>query len=266
MAQVSLPMYAMPPEARAAFWAALRLHLRAAGLDDVPEALSRPDDLEAHWRAPDLLLSQTCGYPLTHVLNGHVRYVGTPSYHVEGCTGPSYRSVIVARLGDAATPLAGFRGATAAFNSADSHSGMNILRFHVSLLAAGPSFFGATLETGSHRASVEAVREGRADIAAIDAVTWTLLGRADLAAVAGLGVAMQTAEAPGLPFITAGTTSDARVAQLRAGLAATFADPDLAATRADLLLDAFHVLDESSYRRVVAFEEQAAFNRYPLLA
>jgi len=35
--------------------------LREEGLTGVPTALSRPRDLEALWRAPDLLLANICG-------------------------------------------------------------------------------------------------------------------------------------------------------------------------------------------------------------
>ncbi len=71
-------------------------------LPAVPAALERGRDRDEQWRSPDLLLSQTCGYPLTHALAGRVDLVATPCYGVRGCEGADYRSlVVVARAGKA---------------------------------------------------------------------------------------------------------------------------------------------------------------------
>jgi ABC-type phosphate/phosphonate transport system substrate-binding protein len=66
------------------------------------------------------------------------------------------------------------------------------------------------LDTGSHHASLRAVAEGHADIAGIDAVTWTLLLR-DTDATHGLRVLTATAPTPGLPFITGPCQDVARI-------------------------------------------------------
>jgi hypothetical protein len=66
----SLPMYDLP-EIRTAtdqWWKRLADALRQEGIDGVPDALWRGDDYRMPWTHPDLLLSQTCGYPLTHEL------------------------------------------------------------------------------------------------------------------------------------------------------------------------------------------------------
>jgi ABC-type phosphate/phosphonate transport system substrate-binding protein len=55
-----------------------------------------------------------------------------------------------------------------------------------------------TLQTGSHRASAAAVADGRADYAAIDAVTWAMIARID---TPDLHVIGHTAPTPALPFI-----------------------------------------------------------------
>jgi hypothetical protein len=78
-AVVGLPMYDLPglAEVHAAWWAGLARHLRAAGLAEVPTALSGLDTA-ALWSHPELLLAQTCGYPLTHGYAGQLRVVATP--------------------------------------------------------------------------------------------------------------------------------------------------------------------------------------------
>ncbi|MDR3494470.1 MAG: phosphate ABC transporter substrate-binding protein, partial [Ancalomicrobiaceae bacterium] len=95
----SLPMYLFDRAAVDAFWSALAGVLRVHGLKEVPEALNwpEPEDLHSHWRREDLLVSQTCGYPLVLGLNGAVRVLGAFNYAADGCDGALYRSYVVAR-------------------------------------------------------------------------------------------------------------------------------------------------------------------------
>src|SRR5262245_38860101 len=94
-----ISMYQMPEHAAGveAWWAGLARHWRAAGLNDVPGQSCVPDNLYELWRAPDLFIAQTCGYPLTHALRGKVTLVATTCYAAEGCAGPTYCSMIVVR-------------------------------------------------------------------------------------------------------------------------------------------------------------------------
>ena len=64
MGLASLPMYVSNRDAVTQLWAAVAAQLREQGLANTPQALTWPTDLHAHWLNPDLLLSQTCGYPL----------------------------------------------------------------------------------------------------------------------------------------------------------------------------------------------------------
>ena len=61
-----------------------------------------------------------------------------------------------------------------------------------------PKFF---VETGSHRASVKAVAQGKIDFAAIDAQSWRLIKKYD-SFVSNVKVLGHTNPSPGLPFIT----------------------------------------------------------------
>lgn len=57
------------------------------------------DDLLPHWRDDNLLLSQTCGYPLVALLPD-VQLVGTFQSNAPGCHDLRYRSWLVARQED----------------------------------------------------------------------------------------------------------------------------------------------------------------------
>lgn len=204
----ALPMYDRPELTGATdrYWALIRDGLRARGID-APDTLSRgADDLMPQWLAPDLLLSQTCGFPYRARLHGQVKLVGTPDFGVEGCPPGHYRSVLIARADDPRDTLADFDGTAIAYNDGLSQSGWAAPQNHAASLGlrlpAGP-------RTGSHRASLLAVAEGQADLAALDAVTFRLLRRTDPVA-ASVKVIDETDPTPGLPYICAqGLDADA---------------------------------------------------------
>ena len=195
-----ISMYDMPERRAAidAWWAGLARHWRAAGLGDIPDTAHMPQDLYALWQAPDLFIAQTCGYPLTHQLKGHVTLVATPVYAVDGCTGPRYHSVIVARRESDVRTLDDVAGRIAAINGYDSQSGWNALR-HSLIGKGGPA---RIVETGGHRNSLAAVRDGRADVAAIDCVSYAHLQAVAPQEVAPLSVIARSASAPALPYVT----------------------------------------------------------------
>ncbi len=255
----ALPMYDLPElrEATDLFWQGLRGHLAAAGLTDIPRELTLPQEFYAHWRAPDLLLSQTCGYPLTHELKGQVRYLATPGYAAPGCTGTTYRSFIIVRDADDIKRGVELSGRVAAFNSTDSQSGCNILKFYLAHLGIANGLLREAIESGGHRKSVALVKAGLADFCAIDCVTWTLLTAVAPEEVAGLRILDQTAAAPCLPFITSRDMPVENIASLRTGLMAAFSDPDLDDCRDLLLLESVAVLDEDAYD-VIPEQEMAA--------
>src|SRR5262245_42537706 len=119
---ISLPMYDWPEVAKATdAWArGISSHLGQEGT-----TLDRNPDYFSGWRRPDLVFSQTCGYPLTHEFRGRLTYIATPHYAVPGCEGPNYCSFIFARE---SRPLPQFRGSCAAVNNPDSMSGMLALK------------------------------------------------------------------------------------------------------------------------------------------
>lgn len=253
----ALPMYD-PPElhhAVDALWAAIADRLRANGLGEIPQRLTRTEDLKTLWLKDGLLLGQTCGYPLVTELAGRVQVVATPVYRAEGCEGAFYRSAIVVACGSSAGHLGDLRGARCAINDWTSNSGMNLLRAKIAPLAEKGRFFGEIVESGSHRQSLTLIAGGAADVAAIDCVTLALLRQVDPALVAAVRILDWTALSPSLPFITG---LDTDPALLRAALA----DPALAEIRQALLIEGF---DQVGYESILDLQRSAADQGYPVL-
>ena len=250
-----ISMYDMPERRAAieAWWTGLKRHWHAAGLRDIPETAHFPQDLYELWLAPDLFIAQTCGYPLTHDLKGRVTLVATPVYAVDGCVGPTYHSVIIARRESDVRTLDDVAGRTAAINGYDSQSGWNALRH--SLIGKGAP--ARIVETGGHRKSVTAVREGRADVAAIDCVTYAHLQRAAPQEVVPLRVIARSASAPALPYVTRRDISAEELQKLRAGLKAAMTDPALAETRSAMQIAGIEILPLEAYDRMLEMEREA---------
>jgi len=246
-------------------WALIAAALRANGVR-APPTLSRSHPPERLWADPDLLLGQTCGYPYVTRLRARVRLVGTPRYDAEGCRGTDYRSFVVVHRRRAAIELDGLRGGQVAVNDRQSQSGYSALRLLIAPLAENGRFFADTLVTGSHRASLQAVASGAADLCAVDAVCWTLAKRHDPKTTACLAVVGETAPAPGLPMICARSIPDPVLRQLRSALLETIDSRLPERTRRALCLDGFRVLPDSAYQRIADMELQAVALGYPTLA
>jgi ABC-type phosphate/phosphonate transport system substrate-binding protein len=268
MSCAGLPMYELEELrwAHDAWWQALARGFRAAGIPDVPASLDRGKSHHELWSAPDLRFGQACGYPLTHEFAGRLALVATPRYRAPGCEGTSYRSWVLVRDGSAILRLEQLAGARAAINDRDSQSGCNALRALVAPFAQGGRFFAAVDITGTHLDSIAAVREGRADVAAIDCVTYALLAAHRPAALFGTRVIAASAAAPALPYVASAATDQATLERLRAGLRAALADPACAGARRALLIEGAEVLPLSAYDVVLEQERAAAALGYPELA
>ncbi|NNE53438.1 MAG: PhnD/SsuA/transferrin family substrate-binding protein [Sulfitobacter sp.] len=195
----SLMMYARPEldAAQGRYWELIRAELAERGIA-APTHLANTVDPIAVWTSPDLVLSQTCGMPYRRFLHGKVVLVGTPDFGVEGCPPGYYHSVIVVHREDARERLVDYADARFAYNETGSQSGYAAPH---ALARAMGFWFKDRLQTHGHLNSARAVAEGRADIAALDAVSWRLMQRYDGFAQ-DLRVLTVTKPTPGLPYIT----------------------------------------------------------------
>lgn len=265
----ALPMYNVTP-ALAADWRALLAHVREHLADwlrargDTLDIVDPGPDLTAFWLRDDVLLSQTCGYPLVHALANRVRLVGAPDFDVPGCENGSYRSVIVAGGHVAAQSIEGCRGLRAAYNDDDSNSGMNLFRHAIAPFAHDGRFFASVTKTGAHLASLRALVEQRADVAAIDCVTFAFAQSHLPELTAGMRVLDMTASAGALPFIASMHIPPDSIDTIFHALAdALDRDPALARR---LRLRGLVRRSEADYTPILDYERDAIARGYPRLA
>ncbi|MBW4984811.1 PhnD/SsuA/transferrin family substrate-binding protein [Mameliella sp. CS4] len=212
----SLPMYWREENARSwrDFWSCVQSAGGRHGLElpDLTPPDAIPEPWSDHWLRDDLAVSMTCGLPFRTVLKNRVTYVGTLGFGLN-CTPGHYYSRVLRHLGrHDPRDVKGIDGLRLAYNSSDSQSGWAASQGGTPF-ARVPTY-SAFVQTGSHAGSLDAVAQGHADIAFVDAVTWRLLKRFEPAS-AKVHVAGHTAATPGLPLIASRGTDPA---PLRAAL------------------------------------------------
>jgi ABC-type phosphate/phosphonate transport system substrate-binding protein len=239
----SLPMYDLV-ELRAAHDALWDAVVGAHG-QGLPASLTHDDDVHALWHSPTMAVSQACGWPLVDELDGRVRLVGAFAVDVSSAEGAArYRSHLLVRAGDELPDPA---TATAAVNSFASLSGwLSLVRAFPALDGDWP---GGVIVTGAHVASLAALQDRSADVAAVDAVTHAHVARHRPHLLDGLAIVGAGPLIPCLPLIANIRATDEDVARLQeaftAGVARLSADQ-----RDALLITGFHPLTLDDYAPV----------------
>lgn len=249
----SMPMYDWPEirDRVDAFYASLRAHLVSAGFD-APATLLRADELMPIWRAPTLLLSQTCGLPYVRCLRDRVQLLGTPRFDLPGCSAGHYASAILVHRDSRVSSFRDLEGTVAAINGFDSQSGFAALNHLVIRVGGGVGFFAQHLVCGAHRASAVSVANKQAAVCAVDPVCWQLIQDWDRDVAESLRVLDWSERVPALPMITSGTRSQREVAQLREVLQQAFGDPAVRMAGAPLYIEGLEPLRDADYDVVAA--------------
>ncbi|WPN55150.1 PhnD/SsuA/transferrin family substrate-binding protein [Pseudomonas sp. P9_2] len=213
-------------------------------------------DLPSLWLAPELLVTQTCGYPLMTQLRGQVSVIGRPRYELPHSSHGQHCSLLLTRDDNPRQTLAQFYNSRGVINGHDSNSGMNLLRERLAPLHRDGRFFASVAISGAHRESLRWLREDRADLAAIDSVTYDYLARFAPQEVAGLRIITRSAPSPTLPYIGPLGMSDKQVAEIRQAMnQALLALPEIAQT---LGVQTVLPASEDDYYVLLDYQQQAA--------
>lgn len=198
---VACGMYAPNDDTKNA-WQAVFDHFYP--LVDLGGPFERPlkfDVGESVLRNPGLLLGHTCGYPLMTRLQDALLPCCLPCFDVPGVAGKLYSSQFIVPADSAIETLQQCRGKIVAINNSNSNSGMNVLRNALATQGATPGYFSEVLMSGGHLASLEAVATNRAQLAAIDCVTYQLIADQNPALMSALRVIGFSEQTCGLPFV-----------------------------------------------------------------
>jgi phosphonate transport system substrate-binding protein len=141
------------------------------------EALGRPAALEpgrdfARVTGGELHAGFICGLPYVNLRDQageEVEALVAPVMEGDRYAGePVYFSDVLMRADADPAPLQGLGGRRLAVNEANSHSGYGVVLATLAERGVPEQGFAEVVETGSHAASVWALREGRVDAAAVD--------------------------------------------------------------------------------------------------
>lgn len=192
-------------------------------------------------------VGQVCGITLATAPMRRFHYLATPVMDDDPVPEGYYNSLIITPREGGITALKDFDPAQhrAVINEPGSFSGAITFAAHLRQTAAH------TLEnpllSGGHLASVGMIAAGRAQLAAIDRVSFALASAAHPDNVAAVRVIDETAFYPGLPFVADGALSPQTVERLRCRLLAFRTQPAWREMATVLRLRDMTVLNATDY-------------------
>lgn len=228
-------MYLAPPS-RAAF----------AALDDWMEA-AIADIENAENPQGNFLVGQVCGITLAKAPVGRFHYLATPVMDDDAVPEGHYNSLIITPRNGGIDTLAAYDPARhrTVINEPGSFSGA--ITFAAHLRQTTGHEVDSPLLSGGHLASVGMVAAGRAQLAAIDRVSFALASAARPDDVAAVRVIDETAFYPGLPFVADGALSPRMMDRLHDRLLAFRTQPAWLEMAAILRLRDMTVLNATDY-------------------
>ena len=234
-------------------------------LDERIDRRLRFDSDDAVLRDPKLYFGHTCGYPLVTRLQDVLHPFCVPEFDLPGTEGRLYSSFFAVPLNSGIETLEQCRGKVLALNHVDSNSGMNVLRHALASIGAAPGFFGRVELTGGHADSLRAVAEDRAQLAAIDCVSFRLAADEQPGLEQAVRIIGRSEATCGLPLVAPLTRySDERretwIGALNEALAYL---PRESADR--LHLRRFSATSMADYERIAELERIAVDAGYPAL-
>lgn len=234
------------------FWSVFRQKLLDAGFEEhlLPKNPCREIHFSEQWSAPNLLISQACGFDVVTTYKDQLQIIAAPSYTIDGLKKGNYFSYLVTSEDSPALDLSYFMGKKLAINSHHSHSGMNIFRCVLKSEMENFNFAENLIISGAHIRSLQLIKQKKADLAAIDGVTYHLLEKHDPEKLKGTKVIRKTPAVTSCPYITRKNIPEHELNLIKHALFETFADPLLAPTLQNLLLEGVSEVSLADYKSI----------------
>lgn len=210
--KIGLPMYLLSEQNQDYYDLFLQYfikEIKRLGFKDNIEIISKfPEDLYIWWQEQDVLFTQCCGYPLIKSLKDQVQLIAKPDYAVVGCENGYYRSVLITHRDNIFDSLNSFIDQRIVINQIDSNSGMNVLRAEIAALVDDKPYFQTVKISGSHLNSIQAITEHRADLAAIDCVSFAYIEKFRPELLKDIRILSYSVQSPALPIIASKKLKD----------------------------------------------------------
>lgn len=269
MTIASARMYSWSPSLLAAWRRLLTWVGERSGVGfDVLEPAAEPLSLDDLWARPDMACVFMCGYPwMMRETRPHLLAAPVPSPPRFGGK-PVYVSDFLVRADSGFRSVEDTFGGTIAYSTEHSHSGYNAPRFHLLPYrsAARPRLYENVIGPFiRQRPVIEAVIDGRADVAAVDGYGLDLLRRHEPEMVGKLRIIATTLPAPAPPLVASPGIDAATRAAVTAALLAIHQDPAMAPTLDELLLSRFVPPDERAFDVFMERERAAEAAGYAVL-
>lgn len=230
------------------FWGYIRQELAKHGITAAAELWDPSHTALSLARQNTLLLGQMCSLTFSTCQPGMPFYIGSYILDDTDVIPGYYRSVIIVSDNLKSLGLDDCEPGRleAAISEPDSFSGRFAL-YQALQNSFMPCKFAKITYTGAHLDTLLAVASGKADIGAIDCLTWKILQTILPEQVAQVHIAGHSPQMPGPPLVTMlPDDSDAR-AHLNAAIKAAFADRELAAQMKSIGIAGYSSVDRARY-------------------
>jgi ABC-type phosphate/phosphonate transport system substrate-binding protein len=223
-----------------------------------------PEPIADLWSKPDLCCAFMCGWPFAR--SGAMQPIAAPVPSPPRYAGlPRYCSEYLAREASGWTSLEEAFGHRFGWMAEDSQSGFNAPRAHLATFVTPqrPRLFSESVgPLGSPLKALEALRDDRVDVAALDSYFLDLCRRHAPEKLAGLRCVATTPWTP-IPLLVAAPGVEAAVVSaLRKHLTSLHERPGYAPLLADVLVERFVEPDPQSYAALEGMARFAAERGY----
>ena len=243
-------MYAVAPDAEAAWRELLARIGEASGVALDYTAYPAPLPLEDLWRRPDLGCVFMCGYPIA-MQTAVVTPIAAPIPDADWAAGrPVYRSDLIVRADSPFRTLADTFGHRAGWTVEHSHSGFNAFRHHLLRYRTPerPALYAEiTGNLVTARRILDAVLDGSIDVGPLDAYWHMLIAKYKPELTADIRVIDSTDIAPAPAFVAAPSMPAGAVDRLRAAFATAAEAPWFAPLGKALLIRGFARMVRGDY-------------------